>query len=376
MDLLKIMTAGSVDDGKSTLIGRLFHDYGQIHQDNLESLSRDGLNLAHFTDGLKEERQRGITIDVAYKYLETPKRKFIIADCPGHKEFTRNMVTGATSADLVMILVDSARGITEQTHRHTAIVSWMGKSAVYLLNKMDVSDYSNNVFDDFAKQLRRFPLIPISALHGDNVLTPSKKMAWYKGPTLHEFIHSHPSLTVERESPLFPIQYSVGDDALGTLESGKIQVGDNLKCMDGIDHQIKKIFKGVEEVFSATSGEALRLTLSAPLKRGNVLRGAGVRISRHDSWTIEWCQLVSAGEDLLLRNKTTEYRITEIHPEEILELESGEWVKFSGPIIPDNIYRGTITLDRPLTFVSEDSAIFDRVSGLTVAAALIKPTLP
>lgn len=376
MDLLRIMTAGSVDDGKSTLIGRLFLEYGQIHDDNLESIAHNGLNLAYFTDGLKEEREKGITIDVAYKYLETPTRKFIIADCPGHKEFTRNMVTGATTSDLVLILVDAERGITEQTWRHTAIVSWLGKNAVYLLNKMDIVGYQESVYHQFSKKLTQFPIIPISALHGENVLNSSEKMLWYEGECLNKYIHDYRPKFDQDSQIIFPIQNAIQNDALGTLEKGTLFTGQRLKNFQGVELRIQKMFKGLEETREGNVGDPFRLCLSHPVSRGEILVSLDAATTTQDSWVVEWCQLALGKSELILRYKTSEFKVKEIIAEEVFELETGKWIRFTGETSPDNIYRGTILLNRPLTFIGREAALFDLCSGNTVGALLLKPSEP
>lgn len=201
MDLLRFTTAGSVDDGKSTLIGRLLYDSKSIFEDQMEAIERaseragdEHVNLALLTDGLRAEREQGITIDVAYRYFATPKRKFIIADTPGHIQYTRNMVTGASTANLAVILVDARKGIVEQTCRHSFIASLLGiPHIVFCINKMDLVDYSEEAYNEIVSQLQAFSsklevtdirFIPVSALKGDNVVDRSEKMEWYDGPTL------------------------------------------------------------------------------------------------------------------------------------------------------------------------------------------------
>jgi len=201
MDLLRFTTAGSVDDGKSTLIGRLMYDTKSIFEDQIDAIEEssknrgdENLNLALLTDGLKAEREQGITIDVAYRYFATPKRKFIIADTPGHIQYTRNMVTGASTADLAIILIDARKGVIEQTKRHSFIASLLQiKHVIVCINKMDLVDYSEEVFEtikneysgfDAKLQIPDIRFIPISALHGDNVVDKSKHMDWYEGPSL------------------------------------------------------------------------------------------------------------------------------------------------------------------------------------------------
>ena len=227
MELLRFATAGSVDDGKSTLIGRLLLETKQIFEDQLESVERtsrdrgfDYTNLALLTDGLRAEREQGITIDVAYRYFATPRRKFIIADTPGHVQYTRNMVTGASTADLALVLVDARKGVLEQSRRHAVIASLLQvKHLVLCVNKMDLVDYDENRFDEICADFTEFAtkldiddltFIPISALHGDNVTSHSPNTTWYEGPTLlhhleHVYIASDRNLIDVR----FPVQYVI-----------------------------------------------------------------------------------------------------------------------------------------------------------------------
>lgn len=207
MELLRFTTAGSVDDGKSTLIGRLLFDSKAIFEDQMEALElasqhrgEEQVNLALLTDGLRAEREQGITIDVAYRYFATPKRKFIIADTPGHVQYTRNMVTGASTANLAIILVDARNGVLEQTIRHSYIATLLGIPHIAIcINKMDLVDYKEEVYDTIIKQFEPFKkylniedvrFIPISALKGDNVVTDSQNMDWYEGPTLLELLET------------------------------------------------------------------------------------------------------------------------------------------------------------------------------------------
>src|SRR6201992_2502103 len=207
MDILRFITAGSVDDGKSTLIGRLLYDSKSIMIDQLEAIEKQSRNkedgeidLALLTDGLRAEREQGITIDVAYKYFSTPKRKFIIADAPGHIQYTRNMVTGASNANLIIILVDARNGVVEQTRRHSIIASLLNiPHVVVAINKMDLVNYSqdryNNIVIDYAEMARTLGLrgvtfLPISALKGDNIVDRSESLPWYEGPTLLELLET------------------------------------------------------------------------------------------------------------------------------------------------------------------------------------------
>src|SRR5437763_8195737 len=230
-DMLRFTTAGSVDDGKSTLIGRLLHDSKAVYEDQLASVrnsrfNRSGgpIDFALLTDGLRAEREQGITIDVAYRYFETPARKFIIADTPGHEQYTRNMATGASTADLAVILVDATRGLLSQTRRHAYIASLLGiPNAVAAINKMDLLDYQEDVFlnlqGEFSALAAQLGIpsvvcIPISALVVDNVVNRTAQMPWYEGPTLLEYLETVPArLGVSDDAVRFPVQYVLRPDA-------------------------------------------------------------------------------------------------------------------------------------------------------------------
>jgi sulfate adenylyltransferase subunit 1 len=301
MDLLRFITAGSVDDGKSTLIGRLLYDSKSIMIDQLEAIEKQSKNkdqgeidLALLTDGLRAEREQGITIDVAYKYFSTPKRKFIIADAPGHIQYTRNMVTGASTADLAIILVDARNGVVEQTRRHSIIASLLKiPHVVVAVNKMDLVDYSqdvyNNIVIDYVEVAKSLGLkdvtyIPISAVFGDNIVDKSEKLAWYEGETLLSFLES---VEVEQDINLsdarFPVQYVIRpqtDDLhdyrgyAGKVISGIYKKGDAITVLpSGKTSTIQKIeLNGVEveEVFAPQSA-ILHLEDDIDISRGDVI---------------------------------------------------------------------------------------------------------
>jgi bifunctional enzyme CysN/CysC len=255
MELLRFATAGSVDDGKSTLIGRLLYDSKQIFEDTLEALEHstklrgeEGMNLALLTDGLRAEREQGITIDVAYRYFATPRRKFIIADTPGHVQYTRNMVTGASTADLALILVDARNGIVEQSRRHAFLASLLGVPHLVLcVNKMDLVDYDQAVFERIKSEFREFAakldvhdltFVPVSALHGDNVVERSANTPWYEGSSLlHQLEEVHIASDRNLIDCRFPVQYVIRprDDKFhdyrgyaGQVASGTYKVGDDV----------------------------------------------------------------------------------------------------------------------------------------------------
>jgi len=258
MDLLRFATAGSVDDGKSTLIGRLLYDSKAIFEDQLaavEATSRsrgdEYTNLALLTDGLRAEREQGITIDVAYRYFATPRRKFIIADTPGHIQYTRNMVTGASTADLALILVDARKGLVEQSRRHAFLCSLLRVPHLVLcVNKMDLVDYSRDVFERIADEFTSFAakldapdltVVPISALHGDNIVTRSERMSWYEGPSLlHHLEHVHIASDRNLVDVRFPVQYVIRPQSTtvadyrgyaGQVASGVLKPGDEIMVL-------------------------------------------------------------------------------------------------------------------------------------------------
>jgi len=258
MDMLRFATAGSVDDGKSTLIGRLLYDSKQILADQLEAVERasaakgdEYVNLALLTDGLRAEREQGITIDVAYRYFATPRRKFVIADTPGHLQYTRNMVTGASTADLAIVLVDARKGLVEQSRRHAFIATLLRVPHLVLaVNKMDLVDYSAQVFEAISDEFERFAAkldvpdlttIPISALHGDNIVTRSANMGWYEGPSLlHHLEHVHVSSDRNLIDVRFPVQYVIRPQSTdhpdyrgyaGTVAGGVLKVGDEVLAL-------------------------------------------------------------------------------------------------------------------------------------------------
>jgi sulfate adenylyltransferase large subunit len=272
MDILRLATAGSVDDGKSTLIGRLLYDSKAIFEDQLAAVERtsrergeDFTNLALLTDGLRAEREQGITIDVAYRYFATPRRKFIIADTPGHIQYTRNMVTGASTADLAIVLVDARNGLTEQSRRHAFLATLLRVPHLVLaINKMDLVDYSSEVFDRISEEFTAFAakleigdltFIPISALHGDNVVQRSSNMPWYDGPSLlHHLEHVHIASDRNLIDVRFPVQYVIRphqatDPELhdyrgyaGQLAGGVLKPGDEIMHLpSGLTSRVRRI---------------------------------------------------------------------------------------------------------------------------------------
>jgi len=300
-ELLRFTTAGSVDDGKSTLIGRLLYDSKSIFQDQYEQIKEtserrgeEGVNLALLTDGLKSEREQGITIDVAYRYFSTPKRKFIIADTPGHTQYTRNMVTGASTANVALLLIDARIGVVDQTRRHAIIATLLQiPHIVVCINKMDLVDYSQERYDEIQEEFESFAakldvkdvhFIPISALMGDNVVNRSEKTNWYEGPTLMYYLENvHIASDHNFIDVRFPIQYVVrpyNDDFhdfrgyAGRLAGGVIRQGDDVTLLpSGFTTKVKKIHGADGEQTEAFPPQSINIELEEDfdLSRGDMI---------------------------------------------------------------------------------------------------------
>src|SRR3954468_11077992 len=317
---LRLAIVGSVDDGKSTLIGRLLFDSKQIFQDQLEHVEEssrrrgDGyVNLALLTDGLRAEREQGITIDVAYRYFATPERRFVIADTPGHIQYTRNMVTGASNADVAVILIDARNGVVEQTRRHAYIASLVGvKHLVVCVNKMDLVEFSESVYDGVAESFQAVvdkldipdtTLIPVSALNGDNVVDRSAAMPWYDGPPLLTFLE-HVEVASDRnlDDVRFPVQYVIrpmSDEHhdyrgyAGQLASGVLSKGDEVTVLPaGVTSRVEKIDTFDGELGEAFAPQSVTVLLEDDLdiSRGDMLVGPGEQpeLTRQLDATICW----------------------------------------------------------------------------------------
>ncbi len=301
MELLRFTTAGSVDDGKSTLIGRLLYDSKSIFEDTYEAVKRsserrgdENINLALVTDGLKAEREQGITIDVAYRYFSTPKRKFIIADTPGHIQYTRNMVTGASTANLALIMIDARNGIVEQTKRHSLIATLLGiPHIVICINKMDLVDYSEEAYEKIRKDYKDFAtklnikdirFIPVSALVGDNIVNRSTNMDWYNGPTLLYLLeHIYIASDHNHRDSRFPIQYVIRPHSnehhdyrgyAGRVGGGAFRIGDTVMALpSGFTSKIKSIQMGDESLQEAYAPMSVAITLEdeIDISRGDML---------------------------------------------------------------------------------------------------------
>jgi sulfate adenylyltransferase subunit 1 len=301
IELLRFTTAGSVDDGKSTLIGRLLYDSKSIFQDQLDAVEEssknkgfDYVDLSLLTDGLKSEREQGITIDVAYRYFATPKRKFIIADTPGHIQYTRNMVTGASTANLAIILIDARKGMLEQTHRHAFIASLLRiPHAIVCVNKMDLVDYDKDTYDKIVSDFKAFSskleikdiqFIPISALEGDNVVNRSKNMDWYEGSTLMYHLENvHISSDYNHVDCRFPVQSVIRPHTLehqdyrgfaGRIDGGVFKSGDKIKVLpSGFTSAIKNIDLNGVAVDEAFAPMSVNMTLEdeIDISRGDMI---------------------------------------------------------------------------------------------------------
>ncbi|GAA6153242.1 sulfate adenylyltransferase subunit CysN [Pseudoteredinibacter isoporae] len=340
-ELLRFLTCGSVDDGKSTLIGRLLHDSKMIYEDQLEAVQADTgkhgttgekIDLALLVDGLQAEREQGITIDVAYRYFSTAKRKYIIADTPGHEQYTRNMATGASTCDLAVILIDARHGVMPQTRRHSYIASLLGiKHLVVAVNKMDLKGFDEAVYESikadylkFADELKGLQggqdidiqFVPMSALEGDNVVNASENTPWYQGPTLMEVLES---VSIAEDKNLddfrFPVQYVNRPNLdfrgfCGTVASGQVAVGDTLKALpSGKESRVKEIVVHGSSPNQAFAGEAITITLEdeIDISRGDTLVKAGTddqaiqsnQLKAHLVWMAEGA--MAPGRDYLFK---------------------------------------------------------------------------
>lgn len=340
MELLRFTTAGSVDDGKSTLIGRLLYDSKSIFEDQLEAVKtaserqgNDGVNLALLTDGLRAEREQGITIDVAYRYFATPRRKFIIADTPGHIEYTRNMVTGASTADAAIILVDARNGILEQTRRHSYIASLLRIDYVIVaINKMDLVDFSEQVYLDIQREykeiaaklgLEKVFYIPISARDGDNVVNPSDRTPWYKGDTLLHLLETLPLKTDTDKQPMrLPVQYVIRPQSeqfhdyrayAGRLASGQIKVGERITVLPSFTHSTVTAIDEADRTLSEASAPqsvAVSLADDVDVSRGCMIVKEGEEPQTGSSLSLLVCWLnhrpLSQGTKYIVRHATDE----------------------------------------------------------------------
>ncbi len=330
--LLRFSTAGSVDDGKSTLIGRLLYDSHNVYDDHIASVTHDAaIDFAQLTDGLRAEREQGITIDVAYRYFSTRKRKFIIADTPGHEQYTRNMATGASTADVAVVLVDARKGILDQTRRHACIAALLGiPTVIAAINKMDLVDFSHDVFEQHRRDLRELAsvleipeliAVPVSALDGDNVVHRSQRMSWYEGPALLELLETVPLATARSHGSFrLPVQRVMRPDQdfrgfAGQIASGTVRPGDEIIALpSGVRTRVRSIATWDGNLAEAHAPQSVVLTLDdeADISRGDVIAEASAppRRSTRFSATAVWMHAkpLRAGATYLLKHTTQSVR--------------------------------------------------------------------
>ncbi len=409
-DLLRFTTAGSVDDGKSTLIGRLLHDAKAVYEDQVASVKKSKINrsggafdFSLLTDGLRAEREQGITIDVAYRYFSTARRKFIIADTPGHEQYTRNMATGASTADLAIILVDATKGLLTQTQRHTYIASLLGiRCVVAAINKMDLAGYSQDVFLRLQRDFLSFAshlgisfvqCIPISALGGDNVVSSSENMPWYSGSTLLGHLETVDFRQARSlDAVRFPVQYVIRPDSrfrgfAGQLASGALQPGDVLVALpSGQETRVKAIvgFDGDSEQAIAPESIALRLENEIDLSRGDMLVSPSKlpAVSRSFSATVVWLhpEPLRVERPLLLKQTTrlVKARVRRIRHRinvNTLQNEPAEQLEMNGIAQVEVETNQPLFLDAYATSRATGSFILiDPFSDATVGAGMVRET--
>lgn len=413
MDLLRFITAGSVDDGKSTLIGRLLYDSKNILIDQLEALEKSTRNkangevdLALLTDGLRAEREQGITIDVAYRYFTTPKRKFIIADAPGHVQYTRNMITGASNASLIIILIDARLGVVEQTRRHSIIASLLRiPHVVVAVNKMDLVDYSQDVFNniviDYAEVAKQLGLtqvtyIPISALNGDNIVDKSTAITWFDGKPLLEFLEEvEIGNDINLDDSRFQVQFVIRPqtEALhdyrgyaGKVISGIYRKGDKVRILpQGIDTTIaavEKAGKEVEELFAPQSG-VIRLTEDIDISRGDSIVKTDNLPHLSNELEVLLCWLdekpLIPGNKYLLQHNSRLVKAVVRNVEYKLDVNSLQQQPVEGNVRLNEVVKAVIKTASPLVYdpytklsATGSAILIDETSNSTVAAVLIK----
>jgi len=411
-DLLRFIACGSVDDGKSTLIGRLLWETQQIFDDQLSALQADSkrygtqgqnLDLALLVDGLAAEREQGITIDVAYRFFSTSRRKFIVADTPGHEQYTRNMVTGASTADLALILVDARQGVLHQTRRHARLVSLMGiRQVALVINKMDQVAFESQVFEAIEREFRDFAAdlhfdaltaLPVSALHGDNVTTRSARTPWYGGPCLLEFLETAPVAPAATGPLVFPVQWVNRPNAdfrgySGTLAAGGVKPGDAVRITaSGQTARVQRITGFDGDLPEATNGQAVTLVLDRDIdaSRGDVLTAADAPLEMTDQFeaTLVWMHetpgLTGRSYDLKLSHQWASASITTLKHR--LDVNTGAH-EACRQLRLNDIAVCNLALSRPVVvepYVRSRTLggfiLVDRMSQATVAAGMIHHNL-
>lgn len=394
-ETLRLCTAGSVDDGKSTFVGRLLHDTKSVLADQLASVERtsadrgfDGLDLSLLVDGLRAEREQGITIDVAYRYFATDKRTFILADTPGHVQYTRNTVTGVSTSQVVVLLVDARNGILAQTVKHLKVAALLGVRTVILaVNKIDLVGFDQQVFDTIAAQFHSLALVlgiedpqvvPVSALLGDNVVEASTNTPWYEGPTVLELLETIPVATTRAHELdfRFPIQYVIREHALdyrgyaGRVTAGSIKVGDTVYLGGGLTSTVSGIDTADGPAAIATAGDSitLRLTDNIDLARGDLIAGH----TRPENQRYFEATLVGLHDKPLVAGETVKIRYgTSLVRARIAELDE--------PLELNDIARARIDIASPLpveAYAARGAVgnllVVDKASGDTRAAGLVR----
>lgn len=417
MDLLRFITAGSVDDGKSTLIGRLLYDSKNILADQLEALEKqtrnreDGeIDLALLTDGLRAEREQGITIDVAYKYFSTPKRKFIIADAPGHIQYTRNMVTGASNSECIIILIDARLGVVEQTRRHSIIASLLKMPHVIVaINKMDLVDYAqdvyNNIVIEYSKvaaslNLKDVKYIPISALKGDNIVDNTNNLSWYDDQTLLEVLESiKVESDIDHTHGRFPVQYVIRPQTeelhdyrgyAGKITSGVYKKGDEVTVLpSGLTSKISAIEINGKEADEAYAPQSIILHLEDDLdiSRGDLIVQSNNLPSLEKEFEVLLCwmdskPLVAGNKYFLQHNSRT---VKAIVKELEYKLDVNTFNKQTSPdsVALNDVIKAIIKTSEPLAFDSYEklptngsAILIDQTSYVTVGACMIGARQP
>ena len=408
-----MITAGSVDDGKSTLIGRLLYDSKSIMIDQLEAIGKQSRNkengeidLALLTDGLRAEREQGITIDVAYKYFSTPKRKFILADAPGHIQYTRNMVTGASNADLAIILIDARKGVIEQTKRHSIIASMLGiKHIVVAINKMDLVDFSEDVFSNIVVEysrvaselnLKDVKYFPISALLGDNIVERSNQMSWYEGETLLNWLETiQINHDVNLKDARFPVQYVIRSqrDELhdyrgyaGKITSGTYKVGDKVSILPaGLESIIKSIEVGGLEVQEAHApqGVVIQLQDDIDISRGDLIvkPESLPEVTQELDVLLTWMDIKSLkpGNKYLLQLNSKQVKSIVKDIEFKLDVNTLEKLRFPESIGLNDVVKAKVKTASPVAVdkysmnkATGSAILIDETSHSTVGAVLIQ----
>ncbi len=412
MELFRFTTAGSVDDGKSTLIGRLLYDSKSIFQDQLEAVERasmrkgeENINLALLTDGLRAEREQGITIDVAYRYFATPKRKFIIADTPGHVQYTRNMVTGASTANAAVILIDARNGVIEQTYRHSFIAHLLEiPHIIVAINKMDLVDWKEDTYAKIVKDYQKFAtklgvkdvyFVPISALMGDNVVDRSENMPWYKGKTLLQLLETIPiqsdrNLTDGR----FPVQYVIRPQSkeyhdfrgyAGRVAGGIFHKGDKVKVLPSeLETEIQEIWEYQKEMEECFPPQSVTITLKddIDISRGDMIVPIDNIPTISNEFDVMMCwmneKVMQTGKKYIIRHTTAELKCI---PKEIkykIDVNTQEEIEGGNQLKLNEIARVNIKTTKPLYYDSYEKnrqtgslILIDEATNETVGVGMI-----